>query len=113
MLWGGTFHGVANRFLRKFAPALGYKSEFSILDEDDSRSLVKACIKESGAANYGRFPSANVVKGILSFAVNSRISIDAALEQKNPAFIRAAGEFTEILRLYERKKPPTRWILMI
>src|SRR6476646_6921160 len=35
-LWGGTFHSVANRLLRKHASQIGYKSDFTILDREDS-----------------------------------------------------------------------------
>jgi len=105
MLWGGTFHSVANRFLRKFAPILGFKQNFTILDEDDSHSLLKACIKESGAASvYGRFPSPAVIKHILSFAVNSRIPVEEALEEKAPGLSRFSQEIEDIAGRYEKKK---------
>jgi DNA helicase-2/ATP-dependent DNA helicase PcrA len=105
LLWGGTFHSVANRFLRKFAPILCFRQNFTILDEDDSYSLIKACIKESGAASvYGRFPSVAVIKHILSFATNSRISIEDALEQKAPGLLRFSAEIKDIGGLYEKKK---------
>ena len=105
MLWGGTFHSVANRFLRKFAPSLGFKQNFTILDEDDSHSLLKACVKESGAVSiYGRFPSPAVIKHVLSFAVNSRIPIEEALEKKAPGLFRLTAEIKDIAGRYEKKK---------
>jgi DNA helicase II / ATP-dependent DNA helicase PcrA len=48
-LWGGTFHHSANRMLRRHAPLLGYGSDYTILDEDDSLRLIKACIAELGS----------------------------------------------------------------
>jgi DNA helicase-2/ATP-dependent DNA helicase PcrA len=104
-LWGGTFHSIANRFLRRFAPLLDYKQNFNILDEDDSRSLIKACLKESGAPQtQSRFPSPAVVKSILSFVINSQISLEDALEQKNSEFYRFSEQFDEISRLYKKRK---------
>ncbi len=44
----GTFHSVFVRFLREFAPSLGYPSSFTIHDSGDSVSAMKACIKEMG-----------------------------------------------------------------
>ncbi len=44
----GTFHSVFIRFLREYAPSLGYPSSFTIYDTSDSVSAMKACIKELG-----------------------------------------------------------------
>jgi DNA helicase-2/ATP-dependent DNA helicase PcrA len=41
-IWGGTFHSVANRLLRHYASYIGFTPGFSILDEEDSRALIKA-----------------------------------------------------------------------
>ena len=42
----GTFHSVFVRFLREYAPFLGYPEQFTIYDQSDSVSAMKACIKE-------------------------------------------------------------------
>lgn len=47
-LYMGTFHSVFARILRVEAPRLGYPSNFTIYDTDDSRSLIKSIIKERG-----------------------------------------------------------------
>ena len=61
-LWGGTFHHIGNRLLRKYAKLLGYESNFTILDEEDSKSLIKVCVKEEGVdIKARRFPSAAVI----------------------------------------------------
>ncbi|HNK42745.1 MAG TPA: UvrD-helicase domain-containing protein, partial [Flavobacteriales bacterium] len=45
-LWMGTFHSVFARILRAEAEKLGYPRDFTIYDTDDSRSLIKAIVKE-------------------------------------------------------------------
>src|SRR6476661_11277735 len=56
-LWGGTFHSIGNRILRKHADRLGYKPDFTILDREDSKDLVQACIDAAKVAiNEVRFP---------------------------------------------------------
>ena len=45
-LWMGTFHSVFIRFLREFSGLLGYPQDFTIYDQSDQTSAVKACIKE-------------------------------------------------------------------
>jgi DNA helicase-2/ATP-dependent DNA helicase PcrA len=47
-LWMGTFHSVFARILRAEASKLGYPSNFTIYDTDDSKSLIKALVKEKG-----------------------------------------------------------------
>src|SRR5256886_7887415 len=39
-LWGGTFHSIGNRILRRHATALGYSSGFTIMDREDQKNLV-------------------------------------------------------------------------
>ncbi len=43
--WLGTFHAISVRFLRRHAEALGYKSNFTILDTDDQKKLVRNIVK--------------------------------------------------------------------
>jgi DNA helicase II / ATP-dependent DNA helicase PcrA len=47
-IWMGTFHSVFAKILRFECRAIGYTSDFSIYDTDDSKSLIKAIIKERG-----------------------------------------------------------------
>src|SRR6185503_1631087 len=46
-LWGGTFHSIGNRILRKHAPRLGLRADFTILDREDTKDLIKASIDEA------------------------------------------------------------------
>ncbi len=45
-LWMGTFHSIFAKFLRKEAEVLGYPSDFTIYDTQDSKSIIKSIIKE-------------------------------------------------------------------
>jgi len=45
-VWAGTFHSIFARILRVEADKLGYKSNFTIYDSDDSKSVIKSIIKE-------------------------------------------------------------------
>ena len=76
-LWGGTFHAIGNRVLRHHAPLLGYQRDFSILDREDAKHLVAACIAEAGIdAKATRFPKPEVVEEIFSLAVNKQKNIE-------------------------------------
>src|SRR5213596_1278068 len=75
-LWGGTFHSIGHRFLRRHAQAIGYRNNFTILDREDARDLLKASIGASEIDTKAtRFPKPDVVAEILSFAVNTRSTI--------------------------------------
>ncbi len=43
--WLGTFHSISVKFLRRHAEALGFKSNFTILDTDDQKKLIKKVIE--------------------------------------------------------------------
>jgi DNA helicase II / ATP-dependent DNA helicase PcrA len=46
-LWGGTFHAIGNRILRREGGRLGYSPDFTILDREDAKELVQACVDEA------------------------------------------------------------------
>ena len=62
LTWAGTFHHIGYRILRQYAPLLGYKNNFSILDSEDSVDLLKLCFKQEGIdRKERRFPSPKAV----------------------------------------------------
>ena len=70
-IWAGTFHALANRFLRIYAKTLGLKPNYTIMDETDAKGLMKLAISESNLEGINeRFPSAAIAKNILSFSIN-------------------------------------------
>jgi DNA helicase-2/ATP-dependent DNA helicase PcrA len=76
-LWMGTFHSVFARVLRVEAEKLGYPSNFSIYDTDDSRSLLKDIIKEHNLDDKLYRP--DMVHNRISGAKNNLISADEYL----------------------------------
>src|SRR6186713_1215525 len=46
-LWGGTFHSVASRILRRHADRIGFRRDFTILDREDSKELIKAAMDDA------------------------------------------------------------------
>ncbi len=71
-LWMGTFHSVFARILRAEASRLGYPSNFTIYDTDDSKSLIKSIVKEFNLDDKVYKP--NVVLNRISGAKNRLIS---------------------------------------
>ncbi|MEX2335836.1 MAG: UvrD-helicase domain-containing protein [Fulvivirga sp.] len=81
-LWMGTFHSVFARILRAEASKIGYPSNFTIYDADDSKQLIKNIVKEQGLDDKLYKP--NVVFNRISGAKNRLISWREYL--KNPIF---------------------------
>ena len=71
-LWMGTFHSVFARILRQEAERIGYPSNFTIYDSDDSKSLIKAILKEMNIDDKMYKP--NLVLGRISMAKNNLIT---------------------------------------
>ena len=104
-LWGGTFHHIGNRLLRQYAVKVGYEPNFTILDEEDSQALIKVCLKEAGIdLKARRFPSAAVIKDLISFAKNSQIPLIEVITTKHPKWLEIENQIQNISRQYEVKK---------
>lgn len=104
-IWGGTFHSIGARILRSYAEDLGYRSNFSILDQEDSRNLIKAVMKDlSIDPKARRFPTASVVGDVLSYARNTQVNIEDVLEIKYPNFQGFITDIEEIAKQYHQRK---------
>src|SRR5215211_1740648 len=71
-VWGGTFHRIANLVLRRHAASLGYEANYTILDSEDARDFIAACVDEAGVDTRARrFPKTEVLQDVISFANNT------------------------------------------
>src|SRR6187399_1914630 len=71
-LWGGTFHSVGNRLLRKHPHEAGFAEGFSIMDREDQQDLLDAVIASAGIdPKDKRFPKGEVLADVFSFAINT------------------------------------------
>ena len=95
-LYMGTFHSIFSRILRAEAEHIGFNNNFTIYDESDSRSLLKAIIKEMGLDDKTYKPAA--VHARISMAKNNLViaeaydSDPAILEQNKRAKMPAIGK---------------------
>ncbi|MBI5793504.1 ATP-dependent helicase [Candidatus Uhrbacteria bacterium] len=101
----GTFHSVANRLLRIYCTELGYTKNFTILDEEDAKSLVKACIQTlSVDTGERRFPSPGVLHAMASYARNSGQALRSVVENKYQNFYELIPTIERVVELYEVRK---------
>jgi DNA helicase-2/ATP-dependent DNA helicase PcrA len=107
-LWGGTFHSIGNRMLRRHGSALGYSSGFSIMDREDQKDLINTVVAAAGInPKEMRFPKGDVLAEIFSFVVNSETPIDGLLAEKFPYFLPLLDQIKDVHARYEKKKKST------
>ncbi|MGE5654234.1 MAG: DNA helicase PcrA, partial [Bacillota bacterium] len=97
-MWVSTFHSACVRILRRDIERLGYAKSFTILDDSDCQSVVKACLRELNIDDKQYTPGA--VLGCISKAKNQLLS-PAQFERQ--ARDRFEERVASIFRLYQRK----------
>src|SRR5436853_1254395 len=107
-IWGGTFHSVGNRMLRRHGSALGYNSGFTIMDREDQKDLINTVVANAGIdPKEIRFPKGDVLAEIFSFVVNTETPVEKLLAEKFPYFLPLLERITDVHERYEKKKKAT------
>ena len=97
-MWISTFHSMCARLLRREAQRIGYKSTFTIHDEDDRRRLIKRCLEELNL-DPKRFPPEALARQI-SDAKNQLIDAHEFRERIGGRFAQASAD---VYTLYEKR----------
>jgi len=104
-LWGGTFHSIGARVLRLHADLLGHRRDFTILDRDDAKDLIKTCISAAGIETKGtHFPKPEVLCEIFSLAVNTHKTTDEILGEQYDYFAQFSAQITDLRKRYTARK---------
>jgi len=104
-LWGGTFHSIGARLLRRHAEALGYRRDFTILDREDSNELLKTCLAAAEIdLKATRFPKTDVLASVFSMAANTQRSVAEIVAQDYSHFAQLAPQVAEIAARYAARK---------
>jgi DNA helicase-2/ATP-dependent DNA helicase PcrA len=104
-LWGGTFHSIGARILRANAQVLGYRPDFTILDREDSETMLKTCLgdlKEEGTSVM--LPKVEVIADLLSRAANERQSITRTVGQRQETWAKVAPILERLAESYASRK---------
>lgn len=101
-IYGGTFHHAGNLFLRRYASRIGYDPGFIIIDQEDSKSLLKEIIKDISKESL---PKAPVIQSIISLSVNAKKETKQVIEEQFPYFNDLVVEkIEEIKKRYKERK---------
>ncbi|MHA1914534.1 MAG: ATP-dependent helicase [Promethearchaeota archaeon] len=106
-IWAGTFHSIANRFIRIYAKTLGLKANYTIMDEADARALMKLSINKANVKELEeRFPNSKMSKSILSYSINCNKSIRDVILWKYPQFDneQLIKKLESVFKIYGQKK---------
>ena len=104
-IWGGTFHSIGNRLLRRHAEAIGYRSNFTILDDEDSKEMMETAVSSLGIKTLEkRFPKGDVLLDIYSYLLNTRMPLELHLEENYPHFSMYGDEILNVFRRYKDRK---------
>ncbi|HVF47524.1 MAG TPA: ATP-dependent helicase [Pyrinomonadaceae bacterium] len=104
-VWGGTFHRIANLILRRHAVSIGFDSNYSILDSEDARDLINVCIDDAAIdTKKKRFPKAEVVQSIISYANNTDLPIENVIAGKYPYFETLTAQIERVDTIYQSRK---------
>ena len=104
-LWGGTFHSIAARVLRRHAAMLGYQPDFSILDREDSKEMLQACVVEMAIdVKAAHFPKADVLAEIFSLSVNKEKTVAEVLKEQFDYFTELAPQISAVQERYVARK---------
>jgi DNA helicase-2/ATP-dependent DNA helicase PcrA len=104
-LWGGTFHSIGARVLRLHADLLGHRRDFTILDRDDAKDLIKTCIAAAGIETKGtHFPKPEVLCEIFSLAVNTHKTTDEILDEQYDYFAQFSAQIADLQKRYTARK---------
>ena len=84
-VWGGTYHAIATRLLRRFGKAIGLPPEFTVHDRTDSEDLLNVVRSELNLAKTDkRFPKKGTCMSIYSRCVNARQKLEQVLAESFP-----------------------------
>jgi len=104
-VWGGTFHRIANLMLRRHATSIGYDSNYSILDSEDARDLLNLCIEDAAIdTKKKRFPKAEVVQSIISYANNTDMDLADVIVRQYPYFELLTAQIKRVDFIYQQRK---------
>jgi DNA helicase II / ATP-dependent DNA helicase PcrA len=104
-IWGGTFHSIGNRLLRRHAVEIGYRPGFSIMDREDQEDLIAAVVANSEIdTKQVRFPTAEVLGDLFSFSLNTDQPLPAVIAERYRRFQALTHQIEWVQKKYEQRK---------
>lgn len=104
-IWGGTFHSIGNRLLRRCAEVVGYKSNFSILDTEDAKDVMESAIDAAGIdQKTRRFPKPTLLQELHSLSINKDTSVRDVIGSSFADLLPLIDDIEKVLVAYSERK---------
>jgi DNA helicase II / ATP-dependent DNA helicase PcrA len=104
-IWGGTFHSIGNRLLRRHAVEIGFRPGFSIMDREDQEDLIAAVVANSEIdTKQVRFPTAEVLGDLFSFSLNTGQPLPDVIAERHGRFQPLTQQIAWVQQKYEERK---------
>ena len=101
--FSGTFHSFSNRLLRLHADRIGFKKDFSILDTDDAKKLLRACADQL-EMDKKNFPKPEVLLSLFGVVSGKQSDLEDAIQKRFEYAEINAEEVMKVHTLYNNKK---------
>lgn len=104
--WGGTFHSLGHRALRMYGEMINLPRSFTILDADESESLLKQSV-DAGDKTFFKdktHPRPGPLFDVLSLARNTQVGIHETVERNFPQYLDISHRFPAFATAYEKRK---------
>ena len=104
--WGGTFHSIGNRALRIHGESIGLQRNFTILDADESETLLKHAVEAENKAFFKDKinPRPGPLFSVLSMARNTQLSLDETVTLYFPQYGDIKQQFPAFAAAYAKQK---------
>lgn len=104
-IWGGTFHHVANRILRRHASQIGYDQQYSILDGEDAKTLMDDCLTELGLDEAEPpLPKKSILFRMYSLAANTCEPVKNIIQDQFPHHEEHLNDVQKLCDYYQERK---------
>ncbi|MBX7157505.1 MAG: ATP-dependent helicase [Verrucomicrobiae bacterium] len=110
-IWGGTFHAIGNRLLRRHASEVGLRPDFTILDREDSKSLLTSCLASLGLSVKDKkdkkdklFPRADAILELFSLAINTQQSLEQLASSNFVHLTEYLPQLTQLQTVFQQRK---------
>jgi len=107
-VWGGTFHSIANRLLRRFGQAVGLAEGFTVIDRSDVESMFGILRTKHGfGTQRTRFPRKETIASIYSRTVNALTPLEDTLKDRFPFCSEHVDDISTLFSDYTDRKRET------
>ena len=102
---GGTFHSFANKVLRKYAPLIGYETNFTILDQSDAEDVLNLIrTRQKYDTKEKRFPRKEALYDLYSRSLNTLTPMNVILAVDYPQYLELESDIQTLHKAYEQYK---------